>query len=160
MQRMLGVHGLPPLDLQLLPVETGALIAQLQRRLDEQHRQLAEHQELGQLKDYEIALLDAKLEKVNFELARLKRWKFGVPTEAMSAEQRRLFEQTLAENEASLQAALGRLLEEAAADGPSARSKLAPRARGAKRCRHTCGASSTATSPRTRPAPTRAAAAP
>src|SRR5207253_3128928 len=48
--------------------------------------------------------LTAKLEKVNFELARLKAWKFGAKTETMSAEQRRLFEETMAEDEASLQA--------------------------------------------------------
>ena len=46
----------------------------------------------------------AKLEKVNFELARLKRWKFGAKTEAMTAQQRALFQDTLAEDEASLQA--------------------------------------------------------
>ena len=54
----------------------------------------------------DIALRDAKLEKLNFELARLKRWRFAAKTEAMNAEQRRLFEETLVEDEASLQAQL------------------------------------------------------
>ncbi len=36
----------------------------------------------------EIAWAHAKLDKVNFELARLKRWKFGAKTEAMTARQR------------------------------------------------------------------------
>jgi hypothetical protein len=49
---------------------------------------------------------EAKTEKVAFELARLMAWKFGAKTEAMSAEQRRLFEETLAEHEASLLAQL------------------------------------------------------
>ena len=39
-------------------------------------------------KDRDIAWRDAKIEKINFELARLKRWKFGAKTEAMTAEQR------------------------------------------------------------------------
>ncbi|MFO1217409.1 MAG: transposase [Burkholderiaceae bacterium] len=52
--------------------------------------------------------------KVNFELARLKGWKFGAKTEAMSAEQRRLFDETMAEDEASLQALLEQLQGKAA----------------------------------------------
>jgi hypothetical protein len=43
------------------------------------------------------------------ELARLKAWKFDARTEAMNAEQRRLFEETMAEDEASLQAQLEQL---------------------------------------------------
>ena len=54
----------------------------------------------------DIRLKDAKLEKLTFELARHKAWKFGAKSEAMSAEQRRLFEETLAEDEAALQALL------------------------------------------------------
>jgi transposase len=56
-----------------------------------------------------IKFRDAKLEKVTFELARLKAWKFGAKTEAMNAEQRRMFEETFAEDEASLQAQLEQL---------------------------------------------------
>lgn len=51
----------------------------------------------------------AKLEKVNFELARLKRWRFGAKTEAMTARQRALFQDSLAEDKASLQAKLAEL---------------------------------------------------
>src|SRR6478609_3719920 len=57
-------------------------------------------------KEAELRFKTAKLEKVTFELARLKAWKFGAKTEAMSAEQRRLFEETMAEDEASLKALL------------------------------------------------------
>ncbi|RZL88653.1 MAG: hypothetical protein EOP82_22615 [Variovorax sp.] len=60
-------------------------------------------------KDGEIALRQAKIEKINFELARLKRWKFGAKSEAMTAEQRQLFQDTVAEDEASLQAQLAAL---------------------------------------------------
>lgn len=38
----------------------------------------------------DIRLKDAKLEKLTFELAQHKAWKFGAKSEAMSAEQRRL----------------------------------------------------------------------
>ena len=44
----------------------------------------------------EIALKQAKLDKLNFELARLKAWKFSAKTEAMNAQQRQMFEDTLA----------------------------------------------------------------
>jgi transposase len=74
----------------------------------------------------DIRLKDAKLEKLTFELARHKAWKFGAKSEAMSAEQRRLFEETLAEDEAALQA----LLEQAKGTPPednAASSKRKPR---------------------------------
>ncbi len=126
MLRMLDMRGLTPVDLHGLPAEAASLIAQMQHRLEQQHHQLVEHQELLQRKDREIALRDAKLEKVNFELARLKRWKFGAKTEAMSSEQRRLFEETLTEDEASLQAQLDRLRQEATGDGTTAKPKAPP----------------------------------
>lgn len=74
----------------------------------------------------DIRLKDAKLEKLTFELARHKAWKFGAKSEAMSAEQHRLFEETLAEDEAALQA----LLEQAKGTPPednAASSKRKPR---------------------------------
>ena len=93
-----------------------AQVPQLQQRVKSQEQQLAEHQALLQQKDREILLRDAKLEKVHFELARLKHWKFGAKTEAMSADQQRLCEETLLEDEANLQAQLDQLRQEAAAD--------------------------------------------
>ena len=95
MTSMLGEVVAPRIDLTQLPPEAAALIAHLQQQVQSQAR--------------EIAWRDAKLEKVNFELARLKRWKFGAKTEAMTAQQRALFEETLAEDEASLQAQLAEL---------------------------------------------------
>lgn len=68
------------------------MITQLRQQLEAQAR--------------EIAVRDARLEKVNFELARLKRWKFGAKTEAIDVQQRALFQDTLFEDEASLQAQL------------------------------------------------------
>ena len=49
---------------------------------------------------------DVKLERIMFELARLKAWKFGARTEAMDAEQRQLFDETAASDDASLHAQL------------------------------------------------------
>jgi len=86
---------LDPVDLKGLPAGAAALIERLQRQVERQSR--------------EIAWRDAKLEKITFELARLKRWKFGAKSEAMTAQQRALFEETMAEDEASLHAQLAAL---------------------------------------------------
>jgi transposase len=76
----------------------------------------------------ELQFKDAKLQKVTFELARLKNWKFGAKTEAMSEEQRRLFEETLAEDEASLRAQLEQLQGKSRADDKDdAKVKRKPR---------------------------------
>lgn len=72
-------------------------------QLDAQSAQLSAKDEEIARRDHEIRFKEAKLERLSFELARLKAWKFGVRTEAMSAEQRALFEETLAEDQASLE---------------------------------------------------------
>ena len=113
MRGMPGTRDLLPLDLNGLTPQAAALIEQMQRQLEQQGRELAEQRQQLQRKDREIALRDAKLEKVQFELARFKRWKFGARTEAMSADQRRLFEETVCEDEASLQAQLDALRAQA-----------------------------------------------
>ncbi|WP_227753901.1 MULTISPECIES: IS66 family transposase [Ramlibacter] len=89
-------------DLAGVPADVAALIKRLQQ--DNERKQ-----NLIECQSREIAWRDAKLEKVTFELARLKRWKFGAKSEAMSAQQRALFEETMAEDEASLQAQLAAL---------------------------------------------------
>jgi len=63
-------------------------------------------------KDRDIAWRDAKIEKITFELARLKRWKFGAKSEAMTADQRQMFQDTLLEDEADLEAQLAALQAE------------------------------------------------
>ena len=96
---MLGDTAAPHIDMAQLPpglsADATTLITQLRQQVQSQAR--------------EIAWAHAKLEKVNFELARLKRWKFGAKTEAMTAQQRALFQDTLAEDEASLRARLTEL---------------------------------------------------
>ncbi|PND39684.1 IS66 family transposase [Paucibacter aquatile] len=118
---MFGTHDLPPHDLQGLPPQAAALIEQMRQHIAHQADEL-------QRKDREIALREAKIEKISFELARLKRWKFGAKTEAMSAEQRRLFEETLAEDEAGLQAQLDALRAQATeGQGTPAKTPCRPR---------------------------------
>jgi transposase len=146
MQRMLSMRDLKAQDLHgLTPDAVKALAAQMLEHIIER-------------KDREIAWRDAKLEKLNFELARLKRWKFGAKTESMTAEQRRLFAETLAEDEASLQAQLAELqrgLPRGAGQTPKApRAAPSPGA-----ARAPANASSITTSPRTPPARTPTAAA-
>ena len=110
MQRMLSMRDLKPQDLHgLTPDAVTALAAQMLEHIGSQARQLDLKDQQIQRQTRDIAWRDAKLEKVNFELARLKRWKFGAKSEAMTAEQRRLFEDTLAEDEASLRAQLAAL---------------------------------------------------
>ena len=87
---MLDVHQLKAEDLQGLDAETVAkLAASMLQRIEamsaEHTRQLAE-------RDQALKFKDAKLQKITFELARYKAWKFGAKTEAMTAEQRRLLD--------------------------------------------------------------------
>lgn len=114
-----------------MPAEAAALVAKLLQRMQDQEQQLAERDALMQCKDREIALREAKIEKITFELARLKRWEFGAKSEAMNAEQRRLFEETFAEDEAGLREQLERLHQEAAAaaaaDASDTPAKAPPR---------------------------------
>ena len=79
-------------------------------------------------RDREIKFKDAKIERITFELARLKAWKFGARTEAMNAEQRQMFEDTVAEDEADLEAQLAALKARAGQDAnPTGADKRKPR---------------------------------
>jgi len=100
---MLDVRSLKAEDLKgLSPSAITEVSVRMLEHMAAQARTIEQHEKT-------IKFKDAKLEKVTFELARLKAWKFGAKTEAMSAEQRRMFEETLAEDEASLQAQLQQL---------------------------------------------------
>lgn len=134
MQCMLDMRAPSTTERQGLPPQARWLIEQMQRHIEQQdqallaqRQKLAERQELLQHKEREIALRDAKLEKLEFEIARFKRWKFAARTEAMNAEQRRLFDETLGEDEAALQAALERLRGEGKAAKGSNKPKAPPR---------------------------------
>jgi transposase len=79
-----------------------ALVASLREELQSQ-RQALESRE-AQLKEQ-----SALIEKLKFELARLKRWRFGQSTEGLSAEQLALWEAELDGDIAALQARLDAL---------------------------------------------------
>ena len=113
---MLDLHDLPDTALMKLPLQVQAMIERLQQRIAQQGEELAhQQQQLGDKtlelsrKEREIAWRDARLEKIQFELARLKRWQFGAKSEAMNAEQRALFAETMLEDEADLKARLAKL---------------------------------------------------
>lgn len=89
--------------------------------------QLAAKDEDIARRDREIKFKDVKIERITFELARLKAWKFGARTEAMNAEQRQMFEDTLAEDEADLQAQLQALQVHVPAAEPQTQPKRQPR---------------------------------
>jgi transposase len=126
---MLDVHQITPQDLQGLDAETATNIAKLMlERIGSMSEQINEHARQLAERDQQIKHKDAKLQKVTFELARLKAWKFGAKTEAMTAEQRHLFEETIAEDEASLQAQLDALRGTPSAP-PSDTAKRQPRRR-------------------------------
>ncbi|HEV7441307.1 MAG TPA: hypothetical protein VGO18_01845, partial [Steroidobacteraceae bacterium] len=104
---MLDVRHLNAEDLQGLDADAAIRIAALLNQhvaaIDAEHgRRITE-------RDEEIKLKDTKVQKLTFELARLKRLKFGAKAETMTADQRRLFEETLAEDEADLQARIDAL---------------------------------------------------
>jgi transposase len=90
------------IDLTSLPAEVAALIERLQQQAQADARELLR-------RDREIAWRDVKIDKLNFEVARLRRWKFEAKTEAMTASQRLLFAEALAEDEASLRAKLAEM---------------------------------------------------
>jgi len=90
------------IDLKSLPAEAVELIARLQQQSQAHAQELAR-------RDREIAWAHVKIDKLNFEIARLRRWKFDARTETMTAAQRLLFAEALVEDEASLQSQLAEL---------------------------------------------------
>jgi transposase len=121
------LHGLSPDAVAALAQQMLQHIEQQAGELQQKDREIERKAQEIARKDREIALREARVEKVQFELARLKRWKFGAKTEAMNADQRRLFEETLAEDEADLQAQLDALRAQAAQAGQATSPKPPPR---------------------------------
>ena len=119
-----SLAGLNVQDLQgLSPDAWAGVAAQMLARIGEQNEFIAQQAQL-------IKFKDVKIERIMFELARLKAWKFGAQTERMDAGQRQMFEETLAEDQASLEAQLAALQgEQAASSAPSPDEKTNPRPR-------------------------------
>ncbi|MEY2842768.1 MAG: hypothetical protein RI920_805, partial [Pseudomonadota bacterium] len=105
--RMLDLQTLKAKDLKGLSKSAMAdLAGQMLAQLTAMSAQLQAHDKKAAQHVQEMKFKDAKLERVMFELARLKAWKFGAKTERMNAQQRQMFEETAAEDEASLEAQL------------------------------------------------------
>ena len=114
---MLELHALKAQDLQgLSPAELASVAAQMLAHISEQSKRIASQAQA-------IKWRDAKIESITFELARLKAWKFGAKTERMNAQQREIFEETLAADQASLEAQLAALQPAALAAGGTAPQK-------------------------------------
>ena len=126
---MLDVTTLKAQDLKGLSREAvtevaAALLAQLAA----QQAEITARDEHIARRDREIQFKDTKIERITFELARLKAWKFGAKTEAMNAQQRQMFEDTLLEDEADLQSQLDALQGDAEpAHKPQTDSRRKPR---------------------------------
>ena len=100
---MLRVDQLNAQDFVGLSLAAAAkLAARVLSHVGEQSRQI-------QSQAQAIELRDAKIASITFELRRLKAWRFGAKTERMNAEQRQLFEETLAADQADLEAQLAAL---------------------------------------------------
>jgi transposase len=100
---MLDIQALSAQDLRGLSPDAMARVAeQMLTRIAQQSKQIDEQARA-------IKFKDVKIERITFELARLKAWRFGAKTERMNAEQRQIFEETLAEDQASLEAQLAAL---------------------------------------------------
>ena len=100
------MSSLPRFDAQALaamaPDDLRALAAQLLARI-EQDTQRAEQANQA------IALRDAKIDKLSFELAQLRRIRFGVKSEQLDAQQRPLFEEAVQADIAALEEELAEL---------------------------------------------------
>lgn len=116
---MLDVHAIKAQDLRVLSAaELAALAAQMLAHIGEQSRHIGEQDKRIDSQAQAIKWRDAKIESITFQLARLKAWKFGAKTERMNVEQREIFEETLAADQASLEAQLAALQGAAKGDTP------------------------------------------
>ena len=96
------LKGLSPAELTALAVQMLAHIGQQSKHIDALDKRV--HSQAQGIK-----WRDAKIESITFQLAKLKAWRFGAKTERMNAEQRELFEETFAADQASLEAQLAAL---------------------------------------------------
>ena len=110
------LHGLSPDALAAAAEQMLQRIAEQSKQLDERDKHIGEQSKRIDSQAQAIKWRDAKIESITFQLARFKAWKFGAKTEAMNAEQRALFDETCAADQASLEAQLA-ALQGAAAGG-------------------------------------------
>lgn len=110
---MLEAPRIDPVKLtSLSEVELRALAGQLLDRIDRDAR--------------EIHWRDAKIEKLTFEMAQLRRIKFGVKSEQLDAQQKTLFEEAVDADMAALEAELAELKAPPQPSEPVTRPRRAP----------------------------------
>ena len=100
------LQGLSPSSLAEVAAQMLARIGEQSKFIDEQSKQLDERNKHIASQAQAIKFKDVKIERITFELSRLKACRFGAKTERMDAEQRQMFEEALAEDQASLEAQL------------------------------------------------------
>jgi len=109
-ERMLDVHAIGTTDIKALsPAALAELAAQMLAHITEQSKHIDAQSKRIDAQAQAIKWRDAKIESITFQLARLKAWKFGAKSERMNAEQREIFEETLAADQADLEAQLAAL---------------------------------------------------
>lgn len=107
---MLDAQSLKTEDLKgLSSAELTALATQMLAHIGEQSRHIEAQDKRIDSQAQGIKWRDAKIESITFQLARLKAWRFGAKTERMNAQQREIFEETFAADQASLEAQLAAL---------------------------------------------------
>ena len=99
------------------PAELTALAAQMLAHIIEQSRHIDALDKRIDSQAQGIKWRDAKIESITFQLAKLKAWRFGPKTECMNAQQREIFEETFAADQASLEAQLAALQVSAPSGG-------------------------------------------
>ena len=102
------------------PELTNWLLGRLQQAADDAQAQTAELVEQVTCRDQELSLAKTKIQALTLELAHLRRMRFGIRSEALNAEQRELFDETV---EADLTAAATEL------EATSPKAARAPRER-------------------------------
>ena len=101
----------------LSPDALAAAAEKMLAHISEQSKHIGEQTKRIESQAQAIKWRDAKIESITSQLARLKAWKFGAKTEAMNAEQRALFDETCAADQASLEAQLAALQHSPTAGG-------------------------------------------
>jgi transposase len=86
-----------------------ALVVSLRETLGERDQELQSQRQVIEHREAQLKEQSALIEKLKFELARLKRWRFGKRTEGLSAEQLALWESELDGDIAALQSRLNAL---------------------------------------------------
>ena len=107
---MLDTQALKSQNLDSLSrAELNAMIPQLLSHVDEPTRHIGEQRRQLDSAAQAIKWRDAKIEKITLQLAQLKSWRYGAKSERMSTEQRELFAESLAADQADLEAQLAAL---------------------------------------------------